>query len=248
MFKIDYQGKGTVEKALGIDIPFANFAGGGIVGGNALVKGDSALNDRVLALLSPGEAIIPRSLMESEAIKAIVGAVLSGKIDPNKYFGGSIKIGGTKLSVSDKGVQVNDKSIGEALPKNIADVLSPLDKLWDDVRKQTFDMVMKMFKANKFHGGGLVGFANGGEVPAMLQSGEFVLNKNASRMNYDLLNKMNSGKQGNASPNITLNIDIKTTEPIDDAYFRNRLVPKIKDELKRASLDGQFVISKRGIG
>jgi hypothetical protein len=44
-----------------------------------------------------------------------------------------------------------------------------------------------------------------------------------------------------------MNFDIKTTEPIDEAFFRNRLMPKVKDELRRASLDGAFIISGSGV-
>jgi hypothetical protein len=240
---------GTIENTLGINLPFVQFAKGGMVGGNALLKGDSSLNDRILALLSPGEAIIPRSLMQDKATRAIVEAVLSGKINPNKYAGGSWKVGGTKISISAKGIQVNDKPLGESIPKSIADVVNPLGDLWNRVEKEFYGIVMKMFESNKLHGGGLVGFANGGDVPAMLQSGEFVINKkSAGTLGGDLLNRLNSGKIGETTQNMTFNIDIKTTEPIDDAFFRNRLMPKIKDEFKRASLDGQFVISKRGIG
>ena len=56
-------GKGTVEKWLGFDIPFVQFAQGGVVGGKAKVKGDSPLNDTVPALLSPGEIVVPRSVV-----------------------------------------------------------------------------------------------------------------------------------------------------------------------------------------
>jgi TP901 family phage tail tape measure protein len=56
-------GKGRIENWLGFDIPFVRFAQGGIVGGKAKVKGDSPLNDTVPALLSPGEIVVPRSVV-----------------------------------------------------------------------------------------------------------------------------------------------------------------------------------------
>jgi hypothetical protein len=56
------------------------------------------------------------------------------------------------------------------------------------------------------------------------------------------------GSQGAAgATNIEMNFDIKTTEPIDENFFRNRLMPKVKDELRRASLDGAFIISGSGV-
>jgi len=248
MFKIDYKGKGTVEKTLNIDIPFANFAKGGLVPGNALVGGDSKLNDRVLALLSPGEAIIPRSLMENNGIKSIVDGVLSGRLSPERYWGGSIKVGGTTIGISDKGVSIGDQTVIPSPVEVVKDILTPLGGLWDVVRKQAFDMVMKMFEANKFHSGGLVpSFALGGQVPAMLNPGEFVINRNATRgLGLGYLNSLNTGNQM-MQPNITINIEIETTKPIDDTFFRNTLMPRIKEDIKRRTLNGEFVISSKGI-
>ena len=46
--------------------------------------------------------------------------------------------------------------------------------------------------ASKFHTGGRV-FGNGGEVPAYLQGGEYVINRRSSQnIGYDNLNRMNS--------------------------------------------------------
>ena len=54
---------GTVEKWMDINIPFVTFAEGGMVPGRASVKGDSSRNDTIPALLSPGEFVIPRSVL-----------------------------------------------------------------------------------------------------------------------------------------------------------------------------------------
>lgn len=89
VFKVDGKGKGAVEKVLGIDVPFANFAQGGVVPGKAMVPGDSLMNDRILALISPGEAVIPRSKMDNPAIKQIVASILSGDFMPPRYAFGS---------------------------------------------------------------------------------------------------------------------------------------------------------------
>jgi hypothetical protein len=86
----DAWGKGTVEKTLGIDIPFMKFARGGLIPGSATVNGDSELNDKILALMSPGEAVIPRSKMQIPWIAEIVDDILSGKLAPPKFAMGGV--------------------------------------------------------------------------------------------------------------------------------------------------------------
>lgn len=231
IFKIDYQGTGTVERTLGIDIPFANFATGGLVPGKPVVSGDNAINDRILALLSPGEAIIPRSAMDNPAIAAIVQSILSGQLSVPRFF-----VGGEIM-----------KKLGGGL-NEVLDRLGVKD-IWEVVRREVLGSLMKMFESNKFHTGGLVpGFANGGQVPSMLLPGEFVMNRNAVRsIGAPAMSAMNSGAQVVGDTNIDLRVDIKTTQPIDEAFFRSRLMPKIKEELKRTSLDGGFVVASSGV-
>jgi len=75
-------GQGFVEKLLGIDIPFLKFAEGtiwgsgtyGIVPGSASYAGDDYRNDTVPALISPGEAVLPRSVVSKHynLIKALL--------------------------------------------------------------------------------------------------------------------------------------------------------------------------------
>jgi len=244
-FKIDMGGKGTVENALGIDIPFTSFAGGGMVPGQAMVPGNSLLNDRVVALLSPGEAVIPRELMGNPAIKNLIDLILSGSLKPPRYAYG---VNDLKKDAKKKGGQLSDA----AKASGLEDALAGLDPqaMWKKAKEEAMKVVMRSFAANKFHGGGLVPrYGFGGEVPAMLQPGEFVMNRGAvSSLGAQAMHSMNSGRT--AAPgatNIDLRIDIKTTEPIDDSFFRNRLMPKIKDELKRASLDGAFIVSAAGV-
>lgn len=90
-------GRGTVESALGIDIPFVRFAEGGTVPGKAKVKGDSPANDTVLAWLSPGEAVIPRSAMANPQVRGAVKQILSGQI-PGHFLG---SLGDAVTSVGD---------------------------------------------------------------------------------------------------------------------------------------------------
>jgi hypothetical protein len=63
--------------------------------------------------------------------------------------------------------------------------------------------------ANKHSGGEIRSYFHaGGEVPAVLESGEFVMNKNASQgIGYQNLERMNSGGGGGAS-NISVNVDL----------------------------------------
>lgn len=58
-------GKGKLENWMGIDVPFVKFAKGGVVGGKARVAGDSPFNDTVPAMLSPGEIVVPRTIVQS---------------------------------------------------------------------------------------------------------------------------------------------------------------------------------------
>jgi len=65
-------------------------AEGGIVAGTAMVAGDSTLNDKVLSLLSPGEGVIPRSLMAKPEIKALFDSIMKGHSVPRLAYGGAV--------------------------------------------------------------------------------------------------------------------------------------------------------------
>ena len=66
-----------------VSAPYSGMADGGEVPGRAEVKGDSPKNDKVLALLSPGEVVVPRSVVDDddpgEAAKAFVEACRAKK-------------------------------------------------------------------------------------------------------------------------------------------------------------------------
>jgi phage-related protein len=273
------EGQGTVETTLGIDIPFLKFAQGGMVPGQSKVGGDSSLNDRILALLSPGEAVIPRSAMQDKRVRAIVDQILNGSLEvPAFKLGGVVggwvdkasqagsNIGGTggKILSGDFAGAASDiqnmdvKKAGEELSKardnaiKIVEAMmpgSPWKIVWDKVK----EMVMKMFEANKFASGGLVTGASGTDmIPARLTAGEFVLNKEAvSNIGLGNLNRMNTGSKSFSSPtSITQNIDIKIDskgERLDESFIRQRLMPVFKEELRRASLDGERLLSNGGV-
>jgi len=250
IFKVDSKGTGTVEKAIGIDIPFANFASGGVVPGTAKAFGDSELNDTVPAFLSPGEAVIPRSAMQDKSIAKLINSiVLNGQL-PKFSLGGDIVAAGKKAGgdISDAG-----KSGGGALSSAFKESLKTLGVTdpWDAIKDKTFGMVLKMFEANKFSTGGIVGSDT---VPAMLTPGEFVMNKpSVDNIGVDKLRAMNSGQGlfGQSSGGSVVNhnnfkIEI-TGDNIDQNFIENELFPMIEDKLRRQSLDGQRVLSSRGV-
>ena len=59
---------------------------GGKVPGKALVKGDSPKNDVVKTLLSPGEMVIPRSVMESKDPVAAGAKFIASKLKEDKKY------------------------------------------------------------------------------------------------------------------------------------------------------------------
>jgi hypothetical protein len=65
----------NVSKSLG-------FAEGGIIPGNAVAFGDSPRNDVIPAMLSPGEAVIPRSAMQDPFIAETVKSILNNRTIP----------------------------------------------------------------------------------------------------------------------------------------------------------------------
>jgi len=271
MFNTDKaSGQGTVESALGIDIPFLNFATGGTVPGAAKVAGDSLLNDRVLAMLSPGEAIIPRSLMADKHVKAVVDSILSGQMKVPQFaygvkdFKKDLEGAGSAVSSAWDGA-TSGGNFGNLDPRAQAAALkkageralemiralatgSPWKVAWEKVQ----EMTMKMFEHNRFESGGLVTGASGVDtIPARLTSGEFVMNKNAvGNIGIGNLNRMNSGGTaagGGSTITNEFNIKIEAKGNVDEAFVRQRLMSVIKDELRRASLDGERMLSIRGV-
>lgn len=239
--------RGPVEKQLKFDMPFMEFAKGGMVPGKGGVPNDSRINDRIVALLSAGEAIIPKSKMDDPAVAGIVQGILSGKIGAPAYALGGV-VGGLKKMGGD---------LAGAFQETIApvaDILDPakiLEQAWASMKGMVWDKVLDMFwemlSRNKFHDGGLV--PGSGEMPSMLKGGEFVLNKSAaSSIGVPTLNDLNAGKApSNNTQNIELNLVINTTQPIDATMIKNKIMPVIREELKRASIDGRTTIYQSGV-
>ncbi len=85
-------------------------------------------------------------------------------------------------------------------------------------------------------------------VPAMLTPGEFVVRREAvNALGMGAMNAINQAHLPQGNTIVHIDLTIQTTQPIDRALIKGKIVPVIRDELKRASLDGSFVISKRGI-
>lgn len=226
--------KGTIEKALGIDMPFMSFARGGKVPGQSSVGGDSMINDKILALLSPGEIVIPRSVLEDPLNRKIIENLMAnGKVP--KFAKGGV-IGSAMKSLGDAASPIVDA---------ISDVVPSFDPkgFWNEVGNKLGQAVMKIFESNKFK--------DGGQVPAILHSGEFVLNRGAvDRVGTGFLENLNSGNMNNRpSPviNNTITLTINTTQPIDENFVKNKIYPLVKEQIKRASIDGQTLVYAPGV-
>ncbi|CAB4170047.1 hypothetical protein UFOVP901_31 [uncultured Caudovirales phage] len=251
LFKVDYKGRGYIEQnVINTDIPFMNFAKGGMVPGNAQVTGDSLMNDRVLAMISPGEAIIPRSKMNDPFLSGLIRGVLDGTITPPKFKMGGV-VGSVVEKTKETGGQVADAA--QVAAQQVQDLIASLNpsQITAMVREKILkEMIPAMLSANKFHTGGIIG--GSGDVPILGQAGEFVMQRSAvNGIGSGTLAQMNktgsSSVQGNTSNvyNIDIKVDAKTAP--DEKFIRGTMVPIIKEELRRASLDGQRVLFQQGI-
>lgn len=99
--------------------------------------------------------------------------------------------------------------------------------------------------AKSFHSGGFVG----SDGMANLQGGEFVMRRSAvNNIGLQNLMGMNAGSSGsNGNQEFNIDITLNTTEKVDESFLTNRLMPEFKQQLKDASLRGDFVISQKGI-
>jgi len=190
---------------------------------------------------------------------------LKGELELPQFAGGTlgaiVKGGGKAVSgvlqdLGDAGQAVIDQVSGAAQGAGdwLGDVFNnanPLKAMWEVVKDKVFnDMIMSMFKNNRFALGGPVPNMGTDTVPAMLTPGEFVMSRPAVQsIGLDNLRAMNNGSSlgGSNTYNMSfaINVDAKTT--MDEGYIRGTLIPRMSEELKRASLDGKFVLSQKGI-
>lgn len=202
IFKIDNPDPGKVEKILGINVPFLTFAKGGLVPGSPVVQGDSLLNDRHLALVSAGEAIIPRSKMKNPIIMDLVDGILSGSV-PAYGWGGIVKSVSKAAGDVGGGVSQAAKSVVSTAGEIVAPVTDEFKKLlngllgplWDIVRDMVLNkMFWSMLGTNKFEKGGEIplGYSND-TFPSLLSSGENVIDRSTNE-------KLNAFLEGASKP------------------------------------------------
>lgn len=250
------ESKGTIENKLGFDIPIVRFAEGGMVPGQPAVQGDSALNDRIVALLSPGEFVLNRTqvkMLEDEGVK------LDALGLPGLFFGGKVKAPKIKISAPKiPKVDLSPSGISNAISTSLegaADLLAQADpsqlfanldftnKIWEKV----LEFVKNILKLNT---GGLVPGSGGTDsVPAMLTPGEFVVNEPAvSSLGLPALEQINNGQMpGDINNNtITINFTINTSGELTEADVKSKVMPPIMQALRRNSLDGKFIIATSG--
>jgi hypothetical protein len=128
-------------------------------------------------------------------------------------------------------------------------------QLWDDIDLIPGDLS----KLQTLAMGGLVLPSSGvtlqglgsDTVPIAATPGEFIVNRRGVETGgLDMLSMLNRGvapQGGSGTYNISFEINIDAKTPMDEGFIRGKLVPAMRDELKRASLDGQFVLSAKGI-
>jgi hypothetical protein len=62
------------------------------------------------------------------------------------------------------------------------------------------------------------------------------------------MNETGKMPQGNVTNNIEIMIKVDaSSQSLDESYVRNRLMPAVKDEFKRSSLRGEFLMSEKGV-
>lgn len=244
----DTSGKGPVEKILNVDVPFAHFATGGFVGGIAKQAGDSLSNDTVPAMLSAGEFVVPRSIAQDPDAQRVLKALMRGEVQNFAFGGGLGKVGGAVSSGFKKATGGSTTNLDPLAGLN--NVLNAKDMLLKEMGGALRRLMEFNSKAILARKGGLIGgFSSGDGQKALLQPGEFVVNRQGVRgLGLDLLGAANMGKSTVGS-NTTMNVSltVNTTNPVDENFVRSRLMPAVKKELKDSSLRGDFLISKRGL-
>jgi len=247
----DSGAKGPVEKLIGVNVPFVKFARGGEIPGLAGIPGDSLKNDTVPILASPGEFIVPRSIAQDPQIAKLLETLVSGNM-PQFGYGGSIGRAISKAYKDSTGGGGGDVSV-ESVTKDVTglvDTLDPKKEIMKHIKSSLLKMIESSASILRGKTGGLVGgFSSEDGTQSLLQPGEFVVNRTGVQgLGLNILEQANLGKStaGNTF-NIEVAMEIETTEPVDEQFMRTRVIPAVKDELKQASLRGDFLISSRGI-
>ncbi len=147
----------------------------------------------------------------------------------------SLKIPGVELTIK--------------TPKGMKDIHL---RLWDDIDLIPGDI--PHFQS----GGEIPGVGSGDRTLGMFEPGEFVMTRSgAEAIGKDILAAANRGTLtgnmmgmggGTQQPNVTYNVSVNVPAVVpEDSWVRSKLVPKVKDELRRASLAGEFIIGASGV-
>jgi phage-related protein len=106
-------------------------------------------------------------------------------------------------------------------------------------------------KIPRFAQGGLVQGPGGTDnVPAMLTAGEFVMRRPAvEALGLPTLRALNRGQApgGDVTQHFTFNLKIESKDKVDETFIKQRLMPAIREELRRGSLDGRAVVYAGGV-
>ena len=250
MFKFEGGGKGTVEKLLNIDIPFVSFAQGGVVPGTSNIPGDNKKNDTVAALLSPGEVVVPNSILADPEIARLVQSIMEGNV---KFaFGGikrpKIKISAPKITAPKLPTANDLKNLSSAdLINSVQDNLAALSKmafgdLWGMFKDKVFDMtkngLQKMIESTaSFDTGGIVP----GDGMGMLHQNEIVL---PTSIVDKIMSGGDKGKSGQGQViNITANV---TVNGGGDKGTGKTIVDEIFKEIRKRSAN-QKIMHESGL-
>lgn len=124
---------------------------GGIVPGVAMAAGDSLKNDTIPALLSPGEAVIPRSLMSNPQIDNFIRQILDDRKMPitNEITVPRVAManGGIVGAVSGGGTSFGDTNVNVVLK---IDTKEPLDESF--IRQRLVPALKAELKASSLRG------------------------------------------------------------------------------------------------
>jgi len=87
-------------------------------------------------------------------------------------------------------------------------------------------------------------------VPAFLSPGEFVVNRRGvDSLGAGILGRANRGQSVETGTQIgELNVNINAAGAnIDESFIRNRMMPTIREELRRSSLEGRRILASTGV-
>jgi len=262
LFPKQKESQGFVERKLSkafnttFDIPVLNFAEGtSSVPGNAVVPGDSKLNDRIVAMLSPDEAVIPRSKMKDPYIKNLVERILSGDITPPGFAGGlsmntlkdrmKIKAPEIKVPTFPDMKDISVENLIEAAKKlNPSNILNFWEQFKEKAKSKAMEAAGRLVSEVSFDKGGRV--SNDGM--ATLHKDEIVLARPlADELGGLLKTRMAKDQQGSITIE-QVNFNIESNDTVDEDMVRERLWPEFKELLRRESLDGKRLIEITGVG